>query len=162
MEECKILLEEKGCEILDSIFKNYAKLHHEVKEIFMKTLQSYKQKTRKILETIVKCEENYLFTNDALILKAQLQTGNKHYSFNELRVMELRVRIDNYFFIVIRNLKDLVPKIIGQFMIQNFSKNLEVEILNHLNHMNYCLSSMVENKKTMNERDRLKHEYTAL
>lgn len=38
MEECKILLEEKGSEILEGIFKNYAKLHHEVKEIFMKTL----------------------------------------------------------------------------------------------------------------------------
>lgn len=38
MEECKILLEEKGIEILDSIFKNYTTLHHEVKDIFMKTL----------------------------------------------------------------------------------------------------------------------------
>lgn len=28
--------------------------------------------------------------------------------------------------------------------------------------MNYCLSSMVENNKTMSERERLKHEYTAL
>lgn len=47
-------------------------------------------------------------------------------------------------------------------MIQNFSKNLEVEILNHLNHMDYCLNSMVENKKTLSERDRLKHEFTSL
>lgn len=38
MEECKILLEERGIEIIDGIFKNYTKLHHEVKEIFMKTL----------------------------------------------------------------------------------------------------------------------------
>ena len=28
--------------------------------------------------------------------------------------------------------------------------------------MDYCLKSMVENKKTLSERDRLKHEYTAL
>lgn len=28
--------------------------------------------------------------------------------------------------------------------------------------MDYCLNSMVENKKTLSERDRLKHEYTAL
>ena len=38
MEECKILLEEKGAELIENIFKTYVKLHHEVKEIFMKTL----------------------------------------------------------------------------------------------------------------------------
>lgn len=28
--------------------------------------------------------------------------------------------------------------------------------------MDYCLNSMIENKKTLNERDRLKNEYTSL
>ena len=47
--------------------------------------------------------------------------------------MELKFRIDKYFYIIIKNLRDLVPKIVGQFLIKQFNKTVEMKILNGLN-----------------------------
>lgn len=79
-------------------------------------------------------------------------SGNKTKKFstgNEVLVDELRIRVDNYFFISVRNLKDIVPKIIGQFLLKKFSEGLEVEILNSLNKKDYCLDIFNENKNTV-------------
>ncbi len=62
----------------------------------------------------------------------------------EILVFELRNRIDKYFYIVVQNLRDQIPKIIGHFLLRKFGENLEVEILNSLNKNNYCLDSFNE------------------
>lgn len=39
-----------------------------MKEIFGSILTNKRDQTQKILKNIIKCEENYLFTNDQLIM----------------------------------------------------------------------------------------------
>lgn len=80
----------------------------------------------------------------------------------EILVFELRNRIDKYFYIVVQNLRDQIPKIIGHFLLRKFGENLEVEILNSLNKNNYCLDSFNESQTTTQYRQKLKHELTAL
>lgn len=58
----------------------------------------------------------------------------------------MRIKIDTYFFIIVRNLRDVVPKIIGQFLVKHFNKSIEMKILNALNKLDYCLESLDENK----------------
>lgn len=68
LSEAKAILEERGIELIDHVFKKLPKLQNEVKEAFMKSLNNRRQAATKILENIIKCEENYIFTNDSQIL----------------------------------------------------------------------------------------------
>lgn len=162
LDEAKNILESKGVEILDFIFKKFSKLQGEVKETFQKVLNQFRNSTRKILENMIRCEENYLFTNDSLMLENPFIDPGKKGNSNDLLAEELRVRIDKYFFIVVRNLKDSVPKMIGHFLLRKFSESLEVEILNSLNRRGYCLDSFNENKVSASQRQKLRHELNSL
>lgn len=161
LDECKLLLEERGLQLIDEIFKNYAQLNMKMKEIYQKILLLKKNFTLNVLKNLIKGEETYLFTNDALIMRPQ-PIPNKNLTFQELRILELRQKMDNYFFIVIRNMRETVPKIIGKFLVLDLNNNIQVEILNELNKVNYCLSSLNENKKSASEREKLRFEYQSL
>ena len=162
LDECKNVLETRGLEIIDKVFKKFGRVGIEVKDIYMKHLNNVKNDTRKILETIVNCEENYIFTNDPSMLDLSALEPMKAKDMNAKIVQELRVRINNYFKIVVKNLRDTVPKILGQFLVHRFSDELEVEILNGLNRKNYCLNYFNENKTSTSQRQKLKNELQAL
>lgn len=159
LEECKSILESRGSEHLDNVFKKFPKLHSEMKECFSRFLVQERNVTRKILENLVRSEENYLFTNDTAMLNIAHAEGK---STSNIQVMEMRLRIDKYFFIVVRNLRDFVPKVIGQFLVKHFNQNLEVELLNALSKRNYCLESFKESDTAAAQRTKLRHELEAL
>jgi len=146
LEECKTILEEEGVEIIDYVFKKFHVLNVEVKETFLKELNHRKNDVKRILENLIKCEDNYLFTNDPTFLTKVVEL-EKHEK-RDLLVLELRSKIDAYFFIIIRNLRDIVPKLIGQFLVKHFNKTIEMKILNSLNKKGYCVDSLDENKVT--------------
>ena len=164
LDEAKNILETRGLELLDANFKKFNSLHFEVKETFQKVLLHHKNNTKRILENLLKNEENYLFTNDSLILTGEIidPSTKRKFDAQDILVEELRARIDKYFFIMVRNMRDEVPKIIGQFLVKKFNEALEVEILNALNKRNYCLESLIENKTLLTLRQKLKAEMDAL
>jgi len=47
-------------------------------------------------------------------------------------VMEMRKRIDQYFDIVLRNIRDSVPKAIGCFMVKKSQEVLQFELYNQV------------------------------
>lgn len=59
-------------------------------------------------------------------------------------------------------MRETVPKIIGKFLILDLNNKIQVEILNELNKIDYCIKSLHENKKQLTERDKLKNEYQSL
>lgn len=65
-------------------------MHHEVKESFLKELSQRKSAVRKILENLIKCEDNYLFTNDPLFLMSNPDANKKDNLGRDLLVLELR------------------------------------------------------------------------
>jgi hypothetical protein len=163
LEEAKAILEERGLQLIDKIFKNFPVLNNEIKDSFTKLLNHRKKLTKDILNNLINCEENYLFSNDPLLLeKEPVEQKRRGARMEDVLVTELRNRINKYFFIVVRNLRDCVPKLLGQFLLKKFNNTLEVEILNALNNKNYCLDSMYENKKVKSERDQLKRELSSL
>jgi len=99
LEECKTILEEEGVVIIDNIFKKFHVLNMEVKETFIKELNLRKIDVKKILENLIKCEDNYLFTNDSAFLTKVVDLEKN--GLADLFVLELRSKIDAYFFIIV-------------------------------------------------------------
>lgn len=163
LEEAKNILETKGSELLDDLLKKYPKLLGEVKDTFLKVLNATKIKTQKILDNIVRCEENYLFTNNPQMLEgAVIKNKNMKTTAVNLMVTELRFRIDAYFNITVRNIRNTVPKIVGVFLLKKLRDNLEVEILNALSKKNYCIDGFAESDATADLRKRTRAELAAL
>jgi vacuolar protein sorting-associated protein 1 len=48
-------------------------------------------------------------------------------------VRELRQRIDSYFQIVLRNVKDSIPKAIGYFLVRKSQDSLQFELYSQVN-----------------------------
>jgi len=48
-------------------------------------------------------------------------------------VVEMRKRIDAYFEIVLRNVKDSIPKAIGYFLVKKSQEILQFELYNQVN-----------------------------
>ena len=66
-------------------------------------------------------------------------------------VQELRQRIDQYFSIVLRNVKDSIPKTIGFFMVRKSQDALQFELYNQVN-TNKGLSSTLGEPARITER----------
>ena len=50
-------------------------------------------------------------------------------------VNELRARLDTYFRIVVRNMRDSIPKIIGHFLVHAVQNKLQIELFKRLHNM---------------------------
>lgn len=66
-------------------------------------------------------------------------------------VVELRQRIDQYFAIVLRNVRDSIPKSIGHFMVRKSQDSLQFELYNQVN-TNKSLSSTLGEPARITER----------
>jgi len=162
LEESKMILENKGNELLEELLKKYPKLLNEIRDTFLRVLNTTKMNTQKILDNIVRCEENYLFTNNPEILQGAVIKRNVKATAVNLMVAELRFRIDAYFNITVKNIRNTVPKVVGQFLLKKLRDNLEVEILNSLAKKNYCLDGIVESDATTEHRKSIKQELNSL
>lgn len=162
LEEAKSILELKGTEILDLIFKKYPRLLIEVKENFLKELTQTRNSTRKLLENLLRCNENYWFTNDPYMVEGTVLNISAKTKGKDVMIMELRNRIEKYFYIVIRNIRNTVPKIIGSFLLRKLQVNLEVSILNSLSRKNYLIDVFEENDAMVETRKKVRQELVSL
>lgn len=61
--------------------------------------------------------------------KANLKKSSKIF------VLELRTRLDTYFRIVVRNIRDSIPKVIGNFLVRAVQNKLQIELFKRLGEM---------------------------
>lgn len=59
--------------------------------------------------------------------------SNKQQSSSNLFVREIRTRIDAYFKIVLRNIRDSVPKVVGYFLVKASQEKLQFELYAQIN-----------------------------
>ena len=163
LEDFKSLIENKGLAIIDYLFGRFPVLASTTKDIFQKVLNNYKVSCLKILSSLIRSHENYFFSNDVKLLDLKVKIPKKKgMSASDVIVLEMRSRLDNYFAIVVQNLRDTVPKIIGCFFMKRIVVNLKIEVLQNLNQRNYCLESFKESKSTAEQRQKAKSELQAL
>lgn len=127
-------------EILSKIFRRFPMLKPEIMEIIVSVLTECRTYTLEMVGSIIEAEQNYIFTNDMDFkenktdgpneeplhpshpdYQAQQQRLNKpqpQMSRQNTFIKEIRSRIDMYFNLVLRSVRDTVPKQVGFFLVQ--------------------------------------------
>ena len=165
LKECSKIIEAIGSDMIRFIFGKFIRLQEIILRIFSEFVKKLTGSTRKILLNLIACEENYIFTNDVSMYDAATEDPKAlrtAVETNNMLIYELRVKVNRYFNIVVRNLRDAIPKIIGRFLMQKINERLEFEILNKLNQINYCLDTLEENQSVTDERKKLKKMFRVL
>ena len=85
-------------------------------------------------------------------IKPQIQMNNRN-----IFIKEIRNRIDAYFKLIVRNLRESIPKIIGKFLVQEIRDNIQLKLYNKLYNSTLMSNSFnetendSERKKELNE-----------
>jgi dynamin 1-like protein len=72
-----------------------------------------------------------------------------------LFVREIRARIDAYFKIVVRNVRDSIPKVIGYFLVKATQEKLQFELYAQINKNEALNKQMGEPERVTEERKQL-------
>lgn len=91
-------------------------------------MQNQRDKTKEIVDNIIESEQGYLFTSDLSyinhktnLIPTQYDKDGKVMTLQDPKkvfIDELRSRVDTYYNIIIRNIRDSVPKAIGYFLVK--------------------------------------------
>ena len=135
--------------ILEKVFSRFPQAINDMTDLISAYLFEERDKTKYLLDSMVDMEINYLFTNDydylnnftTFIPKSnQIQNNDIN---NEIKgeikiepktvfINEIRNRIEAYFKLIVRNLRDSVPKIIGQYLVKELEENMQIKLYNKL------------------------------
>ena len=153
-----------------------------VMEIICDIIGNERDHTREIVEAVIDAEQHYLFTNDleykqnrSSIVPApeeQVEQQQQFYPNNpnaqqpqqqrrqaptstNVFVKEIRARIDTYFKIVLRNVRDTVPKQIGYFLVRMSQEKLQYELYQRINSNQNIIDQLGEPKSITERRKML-------
>ena len=185
IEECFInvfqYLDFLSGKILERVFTRFPQAINDMTDLVTNYLIEERDKTKYLIDSVVEMEINYLFTNDydylnnftTFIPKHQRPVqgqnqGNNQMNNNEIMpqppidaknifIKEIRNRIEAYFKLIVRNLRDSIPKIMGNYLVKEIQENMQLKLYNKLynaREMTDLLSepeSIAERRKELNE-----------
>ena len=160
--------------ILEKTFARFPQIINDMGDFINNFLVQEKDKTKYLVDSIVDMEINYLFTNDydylnnftTFIPKNQnkninnMQNNQNQKGINQNQNMnndvsepidakniftkEIRNRIEAYFKLIVRNLRDSIPKIIGNNLVKSIEDNMQIELYNQLYKSNEMVGLLSE------------------
>ena len=173
--------------IMEKTFTRFPQAINDMTDLVSNYLMEERDKTKYLIDSVVDMEINYLFTNDydylnnftTFIPKQARQSqvmndnkgdgkgGNTNLN-NEIKpqppidaknifINEIRNRIEAYFKLIVRNLRDSIPKIMGNYLVKEIEENMQLKLYNKLynaREMTDLLSepeSVAERRKELNE-----------
>jgi hypothetical protein len=162
LQDVYLYLENLTEELASKVFARFPSLIGEILEVVSRCLQEERDKTKEILEYLIDSEEGYLFTNDYeyLLNRTDIVPGSKdekkqHLSSTTVFVMELRQRIDAYFNLVIRNVRDRIPKTIGHFLVKKCQDKIQYHLYSEINKNSKMADVLGEHPAITEERNNL-------
>ena len=135
-------LEMLSIKILEKTFSRYPKMITPMSEFINKFLHNEKDKAKSIIDSILDMDINQLFTNDYDYLTnwvAHIPKANKNEQMNpgkggrSIFIREIRGRIEAYFKLIVKNLRDAIPKTIGYTLLKPIENNMKMELYKMLN-----------------------------
>jgi hypothetical protein len=156
------------------IYDRFPEVEAVVHDIIMEDLAAKKETTKMTLEAFLECNECYLFTNDADFMRraieedkgieggSQSKKKEAYVDGNTALINTMRIRIDNYFYVCSRNLRDTAPKIIGNFLIKALMNDIHFVLFNSVANREGVIDSFSEPKSKISERESLEKMVSVL
>lgn len=168
--EIHAYLEGLAHSIIKKLFYRFPTLISEICNITSYVLAKERDNTREIVESIITSEEGYIFTNDLeyltqrtdIIPKADPKAPARVVNPEILFVQEIRNRIDSYFRLVVRSVRDTVPKIIGYFLVRTIMDKLQLELYDQINRSEVIINQLSEPANIAAEREQIKKQLETL
>jgi len=156
-------LESISSELTNVGFERFPGIIEDVNEIINNVLQEEREKTQELIENIIESERSYIFTNDIeyMTQRTSFIPSNNHNEQSrsidpeKLFIDEMRIRLDTYYSIVLRNLKDSIPKIIGHFLVKRIQEKLHYTLINDLGKNDEIMENIGEPAHIIIERETL-------
>lgn len=142
-------------------FGKFPEVEAEVLDIIMKDLTDKKAVCRETVEALLECEEGWIFTNSAEYLDGASFDEKKENPKGRMAdvtgvlVGVLRNRMDKYYYVVSKNLRDTIPKLIGNFLIKASQNDLQFVLFNSVCQSEEIVQKFSESKAIVSERDSL-------
>ena len=164
--------------IMEKTFTRFPQAINDMTDLVSNYLVEERDKTKYLIDSIVDMEINYLFTNDYDYLNnfttfipknnRPNNAGGNQGNNNEINsqppidaknifIKEIRNRIEAYFKLIVRNLRDSIPKIMGNYLVKEIEENMQLKLYNKLynaREMTDLLSepeSVAERRKELND-----------
>ena len=134
--------------IMEKTFTRFPQAINDMTDLVSNYLIEERDKTKYLIDCVVDMELNYLFTNDYDYLNnfttfIPKQHHSNPQNPNEFKpeppidaknifIKEIRNRIEAYFKLIVRNLRDSIPKIMGNFLVKEIQENMQLKLYNKL------------------------------
>jgi vacuolar protein sorting-associated protein 1 len=165
LSECHLYIEQLAEEIAQKVFSRFPGVVGDIMEIVSRVLLNQKDKSCKVVQAIIQSEEGYLFTNDKEYMEkctdivpsddSEDKEAPKKTSRNQSYVNEIRKRLDMYFRIIVRGIRDSVPKAIGFFLINGIQETIQYELYAEINKNESLAETLGEPPEVTAERQTL-------
>ena len=129
-------LEMLSTKILERTFSRYPKMVNTISEFVNKFLVEEKNKAKSLIDSIIDMDINQLFTNDFEYMTKWTQNKSKQGKNNQpnlgegksIFIRELRGRVDSYFKLIVRNLRDSIPKALGYSLLRPIEYDMKIKL----------------------------------
>ncbi|XP_952965.1 dynamin, putative [Theileria annulata] len=192
LDKVHMTLELLSFKVAEKVFGRFPSLCVRVQSLSQQLFNEEKEKTREILDQYIESETLYIFTNDSkyMIEKEEKQPEeNQTYldkatqmsqstvnavsttidnfrgrktRYSPAFIQEFRRRLNVYFSIVLRNVRDSVPKIVGHFLVRKSQKNMHYKIYTQLSQQEDLEQLFGEPDHVAHERQILKEQASVL
>lgn len=159
IEESYNNLENTSKQMIADVFLRFPALEEQVGGLSSGILMKGRDMTRKLVKCLQDSERNYIFTSDE---NYSMQYGENlppppHMTADKDKkthfIKQVRNRLDAYLRLVQKNLKDSIPKIIGQILLEKTTQMLHSEIYTGISNNKEILECLNEPEHLKIERD---------
>ena len=158
-------LEMLSSKILERTFSRFPRVIDDISEMVSKFLNEEKDKAKYMVDCIIDMEINYLFTNDYDYMtnyttfipknQEQNQEANAHLTSRQIFIREIRNRIEAYFKLIVRNLRDSIPKSIGYNLVLSIQENMQMHLYDALYKNQEIVAALNEPEGIRRQREEL-------
>ena len=114
--------------VIYQIFERFPKMENRIKEIVKIIIERDIKTTEELINQILKYELNYEFTNDESFLEK--------YNFENIIENNVEMQLENalndYYKIIVRNIRNIIPKTIQYKLIHNLQMNLLNNLIEYI------------------------------
>jgi hypothetical protein len=128
-------LEMLSNKILERVFNRYPKMISSISEFTTKFLLEEKEKAKTLIDAIIDMDINHLFTNDYEYMTSWVshvtkgaKQSNAGAEGKSIFIREVRGRIEAYFKLIVRNLRNSIPKALGYTLVRTIENDMKMKL----------------------------------